>query len=465
MLAVVVAFAFFIASCGDSNPQTTVGVSWKPPFAPVILAINSKGEISIQGNYSIVTPIGTFSLSAEVSDSLQAEANALLVIIRHKQNGHVVDSVYKIETGQDEVTVVTNGTTTIDVTQHKVFIDASKGTVQSIEVKDATTGTPPPSQTTPLSSHAPTFAIKTSGLETIAWSPDGKFIVAGLLEFGDQGEVQIFDIRTGNSVLMYQTHTSAAYALAWSPDGKRIAAGVDNGVQVIDAATGRQTLTFNEYTDAEIQQDKIAWSPNGKYIASTGTNYDSKVHIWNPDTGDLVADYNINYVDQLAWSPDSQFLAIAVQLDNTYSEVQIWKVGTGQKVWTLNNDVPDNRDAFAWSPDGKRVAYPYGFTQIQLWDVATEQAVLTFGRKGSLNDYPDYVADMLDWSPDGKYIASCATGYGTIHVWNVETGGEVIFYTSESSAGLSVILWSPNGNYLASGAEDGIIEVWDAPQD
>jgi 3-keto-disaccharide hydrolase len=156
-LQIVILFSImmilFVSACG-SPTVTTVGVAYTLPFAPVTFILDSSGTISVQGNIGIETPIGTFGVEVTIADKLQPEDNVLLLIIRHKHNGKVVDDVYKIQTGQDEVRVVTNGTTIIDVTQHKVFIDASEGAIQSIEVQDAnsqstsTNSSPIPAPTT-----------------------------------------------------------------------------------------------------------------------------------------------------------------------------------------------------------------------------------------------------------------------------------------------------------------------------
>ena len=138
----------FASGCG--GPTASGALSYQPPFAPVTISIDTSGNFSIQPKASINTEWGTFSLSASISATLQPEDNMLLLIIRHRQNGEVVDTVFKIPIGQQEVTVVTNGTTMIDVTQHKVFIDASKGTIQSIGVKDAN------SPATSIAAQAPT---------------------------------------------------------------------------------------------------------------------------------------------------------------------------------------------------------------------------------------------------------------------------------------------------------------------
>ncbi len=127
---------FLLLGCDDSS-IASASVSYQPPFLPVAFEIDTNGKISIKGDLSIVTPIGTFSIAADASTSLQAPKDVLVLIIRHVKNSSVVDDVYDIQTASDEVKVVTNGRTTVDVTLHKVFIDATNGSIQSIEVTDA----------------------------------------------------------------------------------------------------------------------------------------------------------------------------------------------------------------------------------------------------------------------------------------------------------------------------------------
>ncbi len=130
----------FLSSCGAKAK-----VTYQPPFIPINFSIDTTGTISIQGYGSVETPVGTFSISTNVFTQVQPEENILILVIRHKEYGSIVDTEYEIQTGQEDVKVVTNGTTTVEVTQQKIFIDASNGDIQTIEVKGDN-----PSSTAPL---------------------------------------------------------------------------------------------------------------------------------------------------------------------------------------------------------------------------------------------------------------------------------------------------------------------------
>ena len=142
LLFPMIALVLFVSGCGQ-QATTGINVDYQPPFAPVIFTIGSRG-ISVQTKGSIVTEWGTFSLGADINDNLQPKDNALYIIIRTKHNGVLKDVVYKIETNQQTVTITTNGTTTIELSTNRVFIDASKGNIKSIEVKGANSATTTP---------------------------------------------------------------------------------------------------------------------------------------------------------------------------------------------------------------------------------------------------------------------------------------------------------------------------------
>jgi WD40 repeat protein/serine/threonine protein kinase len=70
-----------------------------------------------------------------------------------------------------------------------------------------------------------------------------------------------------------------------------------------------------------------------------------------------------------------------------------------------------------------------------------------------------YVVDSLALSPDGKRLFS-GWGDGTIKVWNVDTGKEVLTLRGHASHVTCLVL-SSDGKCLFSGSEDATVKAWD----
>jgi len=108
------------------------------------------------------------------------------------------------------------------------------------------------------------------GANSVAWSPDGRFIASGSSDW----TVQIWDATTGATILTYGGHSSSVEAVAWSPDGRHIASGSsEKTVQIWDANTGANVYTYHGHSSPV---NAVAWSPDGRHIASAGYG----VHVW-----------------------------------------------------------------------------------------------------------------------------------------------------------------------------------------
>ncbi len=71
----------------------------------------------------------------------------------------------------------------------------------------------------------------------MAFSPDGSFLATA--GFGDDGNLRIWDVESGEEVANLEGHSGPVFAVAWSPDGAGIVTGgVDNLVKIWDVEAG-----------------------------------------------------------------------------------------------------------------------------------------------------------------------------------------------------------------------------------
>jgi hypothetical protein len=94
------------------------------------LVITPSG-ISIEGDASFTTPLGTFSVGASVP---VVKSDEIVVILRDRKVGQ--DHLYRIRSGRD-MTILVNGRSEITVgADGVVLIDITGGAVQIVEIKD-----------------------------------------------------------------------------------------------------------------------------------------------------------------------------------------------------------------------------------------------------------------------------------------------------------------------------------------
>lgn len=214
----------------------------------------------------------------------------------------------------------------------------------------------------------------------------------------------------------------------------------------IPVAVGTTLYTYRRHVDIVYA---VAWSHDGKNIASWSR--DDTMQVWNATTFAQVNTYPMEGV--LAWSPDWRFIASG----NAYN-VQIWEAATGRIM--IYYPVPNTGGGFGdlavnsfvqWSPNGKYIASAIIDTHV--WDVTTGKMLFSSP------------TGAVAWSPEGKRIALLPYEYSTsgapvnvkLQILDVATQDLLANYTMSVTNSL-FLSWSPNGKYLASG--DG--NIWDA---
>jgi mono/diheme cytochrome c family protein len=87
-------------------------------------------------------------------------------------------------------------------------------------------------------------------IQSLAFSPDGKWLAAVGGSPGRFGEVQVWDVARKRLKLSLPVGFDTLYGVSWSHDGTRIAFGcADNSVRAVEAKTGKQVLFQGGHDD------------------------------------------------------------------------------------------------------------------------------------------------------------------------------------------------------------------------
>src|SRR6266566_102482 len=330
-----------------------------------------------------------------------------------------------------------------------------------------------PEQATILSRSLYTYHGHKGTVTAVAWSPDDKKIASsGTLD----SSVQVWDAYTGKLVLISHSHEkdlaifattlNRVDALAWSPDSTQIAAALGNdtvGVWSIEKVD-KKLFPFTTMTGIS---NALAWSPDRSMIAVVTWNI--FVQVCSATTGKLSDTYpgNTQAVLTLAWSPDGKHIASG-GADGT---VQVWSATTGQSSLTYSGHFASVY-AVSWSPDSKQIASGGADGTVQVWDAATGRTLFTYrGHSGGVNSVAWQRGPLLSAGIEARIASGGADA--TVQVWSfgmigdtknmlaMALQGELLIYRGHSGPVTSVA-WALDGQHIASGSEDGTVQVWQA---
>ena len=205
--------------------------------------------------------------------------------------------------------------------------------------------------------------------------------------------------------------------------------------------------------------ENVSFSPDGKKLAVLQKNAQSFdygfIYLMILDTTSWqvlyayqndVATYLYSDSNELKWNPDSQQIAFATSDQG----LVIWNPESGNPNLEISPDFIFPYGGFDWSPDGTRLIFTEAGFGLRRWLVETDDWVRLYDAKSQL-------ASQVEWSPNGRYIASGHYG-GTVCVWNASNNQCEGFIRAHFNS-VDGLAWSPDSKRIATSS--GAIRIWD----
>ncbi|HJV23600.1 MAG TPA: CehA/McbA family metallohydrolase [Holophagaceae bacterium] len=273
----------------------------------------------------------------------------------------------------------------------------------------------------------------TSGPASVAWSPDGRWLVYPMGGF-------LWKQQVGTTTALQLTDSEGTdHQPDWSPDGRTIAfvryTGRALELMSLDVASGRETaLTANGAVNVEPR-----WSPDGSklaFVSTEGTGHFllkvadlkagrlAEVRTLTPDRRSAIPRYYYSPFDHAlnpTWTRDGKELVFLSNREVGHGSGNLVRMPVAGGAQTLIH-----AEETSWharpdvSPDGSRMVYSshQGAQWQQLWLLPTKGGYpfqLTFG---------DWDATNPRWSPEGRRIAYLSNQEGSpaLHLLDVISG-------------------------------------------
>ena len=302
----------------------------------------------------------------------------------------------------------------------------------------------------------------TSGVLQIAWPGHDQQITA----LGG-GKVHVWDVRPQESTSLSGTQTHMGGTdISWNAKSGELA--VTTATDRVKVANIRRQPPRPQWSLPDCT-GPIAFSPDGQYIAATALasveQEKQEIHVWSTSTKEIVTTLagHRGRVSNLCWSRDGSRLAsISVgsghlrdgeEISHVTSDgvIRIWNVPASEELLSIDTGASDYVDRIAWSPGRHEICWGHG-ERVGIVDADTGRSIRDFSVGAGVRS--------LCWSPTGEEIVAGFWSYSTLAIFNARTGEKQREFKGHTGK-VNAVAWNNDGRRIASASDDGTIRIWD----
>jgi Tol biopolymer transport system component len=310
------------------------------------------------------------------------------------------------------------------------------------------------------------FALLSAMTAAIFLAPDKPFLtISARIDKVSDFDIYIIDLATRirYNLSHHNLHDTSP---VWTADGKSLAYICNRGGQRILCVYDADAQRVIELSESNGVAGNPSWSPDGSQLAYVGESRDSvlsrDVYVIDVDGGDARTITATSHVDyNPIWSPDGAQI-VYLTVDGRLTSLYLTDLNTGETRLLVQQRGLDFVGEMTWSPDGDYIASTWqagaGY-EIRLIDpIGNETRTLALG-----NAYNRYPA----WAPDGKRLAFVSSPTlsmsGPLDVYVVSLADEIPLNLTGGAVRASSPQWLPDGETIAFMAADASGGSYDTP--
>jgi WD40 repeat protein len=205
-------------------------------------------------------------------------------------------------------------------------------------------------------------------VNALAWSSDGRHAVWGGGQYQKTEQVRLWDVEAWREVRRYEGLESVVSCVAFTPDGRFVLAGTLEGiVHVWEADTGRR---ISRYRPPVRGVRGLAVASDGRLAVYVGGQQEVRLRVWEVSTGRerLLLEEGLSAPQSAAFSPDGKTI-----LAGGDQGLGLWNAASGELLRRIF--VPDSLSAVAFLPDGRLAMAGGRNGSLGVWDIQTGREV------------------------------------------------------------------------------------------
>ena len=323
----------------------------------------------------------------------------------------------------------------------------------------------------------------TTAVHSVVFSPDGATLASGSVD----GMVRLWDVPAREEIADLG-HPDGIRSMSFSPDGATLAAGSEDAILLWDVSewTGRPRPSALEIISGDDQQGspgaalahplivevrdqygdplpeatvtfrvtagggKLRDRSRVEHVSTDANGRAERILTLGPHPGTNTVGVSIGGRDLATFHAQGVGTTVTARGEGDY---RTWHLPDGAMARLGKGALSYSDRGVALSPDGRCLAVASAIG-VWLYEVATARGLALLPTEGAV------LAMAL--SPGGTTLAS-GLDNGGIELWEVETATRIA--TLEGREGyrgwVTSVVFSPDGATLAAGAADGMVSLWD----